>query len=183
MRWHTMRRMDPYTKAVAEIESIEQEIARLLELQRRRDQLRAFVDMGDELFQPSSQAQDSPAPRRRIVMPQPMMPRKTIKSLIIEGAVRLIRLHGPMQSRRIAELLEQDGVELRFANKALGVSTILSRESTQFKSDRAAGGWIIIESPHKEVTPQGAVTPEGSDLWNSQPEPERAPETATGQTQ
>ena len=178
-----MRRMDPYTKAIAEIESIEREIARLLELQRRRDQLRAFVDMGDELFQPSSQAQDSPTPRRRIEASQGVAPRRTLKSQIVEGAVRLIRLHGPMQSRRIADLLEQDGVELRYANKALGVSTILSREKSQFKSNRAAGGWVIIDSPHKEVTPQGATTPEGSDLWNSQPEPAMAPETAPGQTQ
>ena len=177
-----MRRMDPYAKAVAEIAEIEQLIANLTELQRRRDQLRMFVDMGAALYQPATEVQ-MPAPRRHIVMPQSTAPRKTLKSRIVEGAVRLIRLHGPMQSRRLSELLEQDGVELRYADKALGVSTVLSREKSQFKSDRAAGGWVIIESPHKEVTPQGAPTPEGSDLWNSQPEPAQAPETATGQTQ
>ena len=177
-----MRRMDPYAKAVAEIAEIEQLIANLTELQRRRDQLRMFVDMGAALYQQASDA-NTPAQTRHIVMPQPGMRRKTIKSQIIEGAARLIRLHGPMQSRRIAELLEQDGVGLGFANKALGVSTILSRASTQFKSDRAAGGWVIIESPHKEVAPQSVPALEGPDLWNCQPEPAMAPETATGQTQ
>ena len=71
-----MRRMDPYAKAVAEIAQIEQLIATLTDLQRRRDQLRMFVDMGAALYQPSAEDQ-MPAPRRHIVMPQSAAPRKT----------------------------------------------------------------------------------------------------------
>ena len=60
----------------------------------------------------------------------------------------------------VSEKIEAEGVSIGSADKVLAVSTILSRAKEKFKSDRAAGGWVLVK-PHQEETPQGAPTPAG----------------------
>ena len=160
-----MRRMDTYAKAVAELAEIENKLAELAPLQQRRTQLHMFVNIGRDLYGGGAEAQLSAQLLPKKLASQssatPVARRLSMRQQIIEGAARLIESHGPMQSRRLAELLERDGVKIGSADKVLAVSTILSREKALFKSHRAAGGWLLVH-PHKEATPPSAPTLAGS---------------------
>lgn len=160
---------DLYAKAVQELAEIDVKLAEMAALQKRREQLRPFVEMGRGLFSESgtitpltgnlflraAQADDmfhgGVILRRRL----------TTKDRIIGLAAQVISKRGPTSTADIIKELEVAGVEIGSDNKVLAVSSVLSREKSKFKSDRAAGGWVLIH-PHEEETPQGAPTPAGS---------------------
>jgi hypothetical protein len=141
--------MEFYSKATVELAEIESRLAELIPLQRRRDQLRAFIDAGKALYESSGNAALTARPRQ-----------DTAKARILDGSERIIRQHGPKGSRELVELLEQEGVHIGGTEKLITVSTLLSRAKDRFQSDRAAGGWVLVNS-HNEQTPQGADTPAG----------------------
>lgn len=165
--------MDKQDRAVAELERIEAELAKMAALQKRRDYLRQYIELDRILFEEQADAdarQDHPvnAPTyKQRVMPNASQalnerPRREFaKDQILNGAMRLIAGNGPMQSADLVKMLEHAGITIGGADKVLTVSSILSRSKDQFKSDRAAGGWVLL-SPHKEETPPGATTPAGS---------------------
>ena len=156
--------MDTYAKAVLELAEIEKTLAQLAPLQQRRTQLHMFVNIGRDLYGGGNTQTDAPSLQAEVPIQSSIPPssrRLTMRQQIIEGAERLIKSRGPMQSRQLAELLEHDGVQIGSADKVLAVSTILSREKDRFKSHRAAGGWLVVHS-HKEATPPSAPTLAGS---------------------
>lgn len=157
--------MDTYSKAVAELADIDQKLSEFLALQKRREQLLTFVNIGRALYDG-----DGLGPPTSSVTTAPMasgnganivLPRVTVKTQIIDTAERLISDHGPMQSRELVEKLEAGGIAIGSANKVLAVSTIMSRAKDKFKSDRAAGGWSL-NSPRKEAPPPDAPTSAGA---------------------
>ena len=188
--------MDLIEQARSDLERLTHELA---QLQKDIAELRTFIDVGERrygknssllseslLAQPSDRTA-SPSPttaRRYIRMPanaaESATQKTTKKSQVVALAMTALR-GNYMQAKEFGDLVSSHGIDLG-AEPTSYVSVILSRDG-RFKSERAKGGWTFIDSPHKEVTPQGAPTPEGSDLWSSQPEPAQAPETAPGQTQ
>ena len=86
--------------------------------------------------------------------------RESMKDRVAAVAAEIILAEGPMLSRQLVERLKARGVEVGGADPAIGVSTILSRNDN-FKSDRAAGGWVLVQ-PHNEAPPPGAPTPAGA---------------------
>ena len=187
--------MDLIEQAKSDLERLVHELA---QLQKDIVELRTFIDVGERrygknssllsaslLAQPSDHTASSPTTSRRYIK-MPMgaagsaAPKTTKKSQVV--ALAMTALSGVyMQAKEFGDLVLSRGIDLGEEPTSY-VSVILSRDG-RFKSERAKGGWTLIDPPHKEVTPQGAPTPEGSDLWNSQPEPAQAPETAPGQTQ
>ena len=89
------------------------------------------------------------------------------------------RVPSPQATRALVDYIEGHGVAIGSADKVLAVSALLSREKSKYKSDRAAGGWTLID-PDKEETPQGASTPAGSDVELFQPVPDQGPGTPAG---
>ena len=107
--------MDTYSKAVAELAEIEQKLAALAALQKRREQLRAFVDIGRTLYDDGA---DGAMPQAAAPSPyQPRngahiaLPRLTVKAQVIEAATRLIAEHGAMQSRHLVEKISFGGTD------------------------------------------------------------------------
>ena len=156
--------MDTYSKAVAELAGIDQKLSEFVALQKRREQLLTFVNIGRALYDgdglgpPPSAAT---APMAAGNGSNIALPRVTVKTQILDTAERLINDHGPMQSRELVEKLEAGGIMIGSANKVLAVSTIMSRAKDKFKSDRSAGGWSL-NSPHKEAPPPDAPTSAGA---------------------
>ena len=152
--------MDLYAKAVQELAEIDAKLADLVPLQRRRAQLMPFVEMGKAL---QSGEQGSATSDLSTASRPSAAPRKggTAKDRIIEMAERAIASVGYVSTADLLKLLEEQGLEIGSDNKMLAVSSVLSREKDKFKSDRAAGGWVLV-APHKEETPTGAPTPEGA---------------------
>ena len=157
--------MDKYQQAVLELQDIEQQLAALVPLQKRRDLLRPFVEMGRALFdaQPSSDGNASSESASSISPPPPLTTVKagSAKAQIIAAAKSLIAAEGPMQTKTLLDRMHASGIEVGGVDKLITVSVILSRAKDVFKSDRSAGGWKLVH-PHKEETPQGAPTPAGS---------------------
>ena len=167
---------DVYQNAEAELAAIEQKLADLAPLQQRREQLRAWIALTRQVYPDvvspvavatlptshdsapvSAQAQIT----KPVFAPGTMRPRReSMKDRVAAVAAEIILAEGPMLSRQLVERLKTRGVEVGGADPAIGVSTILSRNDN-FKSDRAAGGWVLAQ-PHKEVTPPSAPTLAGS---------------------
>ena len=171
--------MDKHDLAIAELERVEAELAKMAALQKRRDHLRQYIDLGRILFDQQAsidapQKTMTPSPAWSVAppasspteVPGPIYAvtgrkREFTKDRIVSGATSLITNNGPMQTAELVKMLEQDGVIIGGADKVLTVSSILSRTKDQFKSDRAAGGWTLVKA-HKEEPPQGAPTPAGA---------------------
>ena len=165
--------MDKQGWAVAELERIEAELAKIAMLQKRRDSLRQYIELDRILFDKQSadnarqdDSTDAAARKQQVALDAPNLRderprRESAKDRILNGAARLIDSNGPMQTVDLVKMLERGGIAIGGADKLLTVSSILSRAKDRFKSDRAAGGWVLL-SPHKEETPQGAQTPAGS---------------------
>ena len=151
--------MDTFAKAIEELEAIEIELAKLSTLQRRRDQLRQFIDIGRALYQSPVQSREATTPSANASLPSAKV-WGSAKNQIIDGAKRLISERGPLQTSELVRLLEASGVSIGGVNKALNVSVVLSRAKDDFKSDRSAGGWTLIQA-RKEEPPQGVDAPAG----------------------
>ncbi len=157
--------MDLLVDAQNELEEIERKLADMLPLQQRREQLRQFINIGRVLYSPqtaSHQPVRSMLTVEQNALPSPRaMPRTTTKqSRIANGAIAILEA-GPMTTRAIVARLEGLGVNIDGKDKVADVSAVLSRDKARFKSDRAAGGWLLVQ-PHKEVPPPGAPTPAGA---------------------
>jgi hypothetical protein len=158
--------MDILSAAEAELATIERKLADMHQLALRRDQLRAFISIGRTLYAPPVGQAQLPevaavameAPSCQVAeLPRP----ETKKRRIVDAAAALIAATGPMQTRDLIAKMEAQGIDLGGGNKVDTVSVALSRTKDRFKSDRAAGGWVLVQ-PHKEATPLGAPTPAGS---------------------
>lgn len=165
-------------QAEAELADIEQQLAAVEPLRPRREQLRSWLSLTRQVYPnavPAAlQASALPVPaawakapaQAQLLPPAPayttMRVRRseTQKDRVASAAMEIIMAEGPMLSRQIVERLKARGVEVGGADVASVVSSILSRNE-MFKSDRAAGGWVLIQ-PHKEVTPPSAPTLAGS---------------------
>lgn len=131
--------------------------------QARREQLRTFINMGRTLYAaPEGQSSlivETVAPATPLAASNQKSDSQ--KARIADGAAALIAANGPMQTRAILEQLLARGIEIGGGNKIDTVSVALTRSRDRFKSDRSAGGWMLINT-HKEETPSGAPTPAGS---------------------
>jgi hypothetical protein len=157
--------MDAYTKAKAELSEIDSKIAAL---QKRRAVLRQFIELGDSLY---SNEQESRAAylmtSGRLVASMVAVSRETSAKARILSACKAYLLHkGSCHTRELAAALAVQGIELSGSDKLNTLSVLLSK-SDEFRSDRKIG-WSLT-TPHKEVTPQGAGTPAGSDVGSSTP--------------
>lgn len=154
--------MDIYSKAEAELNSIDQQIAAL---QRRQAELRQFVNLGRKLFDNSPVQAGPSLPERKAteatgafaVAHTPRLRDGTMKAQIIETTEALIRTSGKIPTKVLVERLEASGVEIGGTDKGLNVSVILSR-SGRFKADRTFG-WGLADT---KENPQDAPTSAGS---------------------
>ena len=181
--------MNPALLARNKISAIDKAIA---ELAAERSDWKALLDaaerLGNRLAVDDDDAQQPPprssTPRVQLVKSdqQSTTAKTTKKSQVLAIAASALDGNRYMQAKKLADVVSAQGIDLG-NDPVQYVSVLLSRDG-RFKSERALGGWALIEQTHKEVAPQGVGAPEGpSDLWNSPTQPERAPESATGQTQ
>jgi hypothetical protein len=141
--------MDPYSKAKDELSRIDSEIAAL---QQRRAVLRQFVDMGEALFGKSEAVGG-------VRFGTPHVKVLPAKTRILSFVEEHIRERGPTHTRDLVAAATDAGVEITGSDKVSALSVILSK-STRFDSDRKLG-WSLAKP--KEQTPQGALTPAGSE--------------------
>ena len=156
--------MDLLASAETELADIERKIAEIQPLMQRRDQLRMFISVGRTLYA-TPQGQTSMLPALVSDAPTSLYARAragvTQKDRIIEAAAALIAVRGPMQTKDLVRQIQEQGIEVGGADKLVSMSVLMSRAKDKFKSDRAAGGWVLLQSS-KEATPPGAQTPAGS---------------------
>lgn len=159
--------MDLLTKAKQELRDIDQRIAELL---RRKNDLQAFVATGERLFgstqSPSSLVEVAAAVAASTrgfaqAMVEHNAREKTKKAQILEVVESAIPPGTYKPVRELVELVQARGIDLG-GDPISAVSVLLSRDD-RFISERAKGGWTMID-PNKEETPRGAATPAGSDL-------------------
>ena len=158
--------MDHYAKAIEELQHVEHQLQQLAVLQRRRDQLRQFVDLGRAIFAQADESQELGHHQMVAQSAEPPVAERSTrrasgKHQIIEAAKSILSADGPMSTRMLLERLLAWPVDIGGADKLVTVSVVLSRAKDTFKSDRSAGGWTLT-TPHKEETPPGAPTPAGS---------------------
>lgn len=158
-----MDRLDQASEQLADIES------QIQALVKRREALRAFVELGNQLFTsatPTAETQLSNTIKAiaetlqktnsfRDVLERRRVREGTAKARIEQIAASQIRLNGNTQTADVLEQAEAEGVEIGAANKLLAVSSILSR-SPQFSNDRSLGWTLAKEKP------EGAPTLSGS---------------------
>ena len=135
-------------EAETELVEIERKIAEMQTLQQRGEHLRMFITLGRQLYQ--GQALPSPMP----VRPPPVVKMSTLapragskKDRILNAAAGIYLAAGAMQTRPMVERLESQGVAVSGADlksKIGALSALLSR-SDRFKSDKAAGGWVLVQ--------------------------------------
>ena len=152
-------------KAEAELAGIEKQLAGIALLQRRRDQLRTLIALGRQLYLEEHPQSDmiSPAPAmapQAAVHPANSAKSGTQKERILDAIAGMVTATVGQSTRQLVDRLAAQGIEIGGSDKIGSLSAILSR-SDLFKSDRAAGGWVLSTS-HKEETPTGAPTPEGA---------------------
>ena len=153
--------MDLLASAESELAGIERKIAEMQPLMQRRDQLRTFISVGRTLYaSPQGQASMLP-PAVSEPLAAVAMKTGTQKARIIEAAASLIAARGPLQTKDLLRLVQEQGIDVGGSDKLVSMSVLMSRARDHFKSDRAAGGWVLVQ-PHKEETPPGAPTPAGS---------------------
>lgn len=154
--------MDIYSKAEAELNSIDQQIAAL---QRRQIELRQFVTLGRRLFDATPVQASLALPERQATqetgiaaMARTRRPRDgSMKARILETTETLIKSYGRIHTKPLIERLEANGIEIGGADKAVTVGVILSR-SDRFQADRSLG-WGLAQS---KENPQDAPTSAGS---------------------
>ena len=187
--------MDIYSQAKQELSEIDSKISAL---HQRRETLCAFLDLGSALYPagtPNPGRSESPteavrawrvthsvsagAARSPLRVQDNDRFASSNKARILAVCEEHLQL-GAARTRDLLAAVEEAGLEVGGTDKVGALSVMLSK-AERFKADRKIG-WTLV-STHKEVTPQGEATPEGSDLWNSQPEPEEAPTTAPGPAQ
>jgi hypothetical protein len=149
-------------QAEAELSDIDRKLAEVIALQQRGEQLRALIALGRQLY-----LGEQPAEQRAVLTltPSPALTHKapkavTQKERIIDACAAVLADAGASSTRGLLDRLAANGIEVGGADKIAALSAILSR-SDRFKSDRAAGGWVL-DTSHKEETPPGAPTPAGS---------------------
>jgi hypothetical protein len=140
--------MDILSSAEAELAVIERKLSELQSLTQRRDQLRTFINIGRTLYAPPA-GQESmlppPAAATEVALPVSAVAKAdTKKARIVEAAAALIAAKGPMQTRELLTQMEAQGIDIGGGNKIDTISVALSRSKDRFKSDRAAGGWMLI---------------------------------------
>jgi hypothetical protein len=148
---------DLLQSAETELAEIDRKLAELVPLQARREQLRSFLSLANSLF---SVTVKQPAPEPQYVPFTFAAHVSSQKERIAVAAAEVIATSGPMGSRRMVQLIEAKGVIIGGADKVGSLSAVLSRDD-RFKSNRAAGGWVLVQS-RKEETPTGAPTPVGA---------------------
>ena len=154
--------MDLLASAESELSEIERKIAEMQPLMQRRDQLRTFISVGRTLYSaPIGQASMLPPAVSTLAAPTPVTGSGTQKARIAQAVAALIAARGPMQTKELLRAVQEQGIEVGGADKLVSMSVLLSRAKDTFKSDRAAGGWVL-NTPHKEQPPQGAPTPAGA---------------------
>ena len=167
--------MDMIEKAKSELSEIEQKLEELQSLQKRRQHLLQFIELGRALFEDAtSEAQatslvtadvrmyrtEFDSDRKRLVYRRKMIQladsdlfnpdntvRMTAKDQILSAAREYIAKNGVAPTKQLIEYIRERGIEIGGSDKVLTVSSVLSR-SDEFKSDRAAGGWVL-EGTHQ----------------------------------
>ena len=153
--------MDLLASAESELSEIERKIADMQPLIQRRDQLRTFISVGRTLYaSPQGQFSMLPPAVSESRAPAPLKA-GTQKARIIDAVASLIAERGPQQTKDLVRLVQEQGIEVGGADKLVSMSVLMSRARDRFKSERANGGWVLLQ-PHKEATPPGASTPAGS---------------------
>lgn len=165
--------MDLYAAAESELVTIERD---LIALQKRRDELRAFVDLGARLFIEGGPSSPRVNGHSTFIQGHFPSPASTAKDAITEAVRSYLSLGIPLSTRTLVDMLEAGGIEIPGKDKNNTVSVILSK-SRMFKNDRKQG-WSLPDQ-NEEEAPQGGDTPAGPDV-ESQPvpgegQPERQP--------
>ncbi len=164
-----------------ELQHLDVEIGRLQSMISRRDQLRAFVQMGKALFADdtgkdaddialAAALAETRAPK---VVPVGMFPANSGRHQIREAAARIISAEGPTRTKDLIGKLEAQGIEIRGINKIDTVSVILSRARDRFKADRSAG-WSLVEKQGVDVASSGD-SPVATELQTQQEDATSAP--------
>ena len=157
---------DLLSEAQRELDAVERKLAELALLQNRRDQLKTFISLGRNLFAASeTQPPTKPAVLHIAVPVQESLYAFRAASLskkdrIAAAAAEIITKNGPKPTRDLLPLIEASGVLIGGGDKLQALSAVLSRDD-RFKTDRAAGGWVLLQ-PHKEEPPQGVSAPAGA---------------------
>lgn len=140
----------------AELVDIDSQIAAL---QKRKDDLRTFFEMGKRLYGRATNPNSDMRQRRRVLIddddiaPSSLVRRDgSLKARIESLARQAITTRGPQTTREILALAEAAGIEVKGADKPTTVSVILSR-SGEFKSDRTIG-WTLVEK-ETPAAPEG----------------------------
>lgn len=158
---------DIYAKAEAELTNIDSQLAKL---ERRRDELRQFVELGRRLYAGTGSERRPTGtairiPRRRLAEDAEPPSQAgafiqrarelSLKASVLQLSEQAISERGPTHTRELIDYIESRGVQITGSDKTVTVSVILSR-SDRFASDRTRG-WTL-----KQETPQDAPTSTGS---------------------
>ena len=159
--------------AEEELQSLEEEIARLQTLVARRDQLRAFLQMGRTLFAKEGTAEATSNGSQRSdgtprTVPEGMLSVTSGRLQIRRAAEQIIRAEGPTRTKDLISKLEAQGILIGGKSKTDTVSVILSRARDRFKADRTAG-WSLVEKQVADVASSGD-SPVATDMQTQQEE-------------
>ena len=136
--------MNILDQAISELSEIERQIS---VLNKRREKLRSFVDIGATLYpQAGALAMNGLAPTVVVSTNSG----GTAKGAIIDATREILSSNASVHTRDLVPKLEARGIKVPGTNKPNTVSVILSK-SGQFKGSRKHG-WTLI-STHKEVSP------------------------------
>ena len=136
--------MNILDQAISELSEIERQLSAL---NKRREQLRAFVEIGATLYPQAGAATVTGYAPTVVVSTNSG---GTAKSAIIDATREILTSNGSVHTRDLVPKLEARGIKVPGTNKPNTVSVILSK-SGQFKGSRKHG-WTHISS-HKEVSP------------------------------
>jgi hypothetical protein len=184
--------MDVINQARKDIAALEQTV---LQAQARLQELYAFLEVANRLFGavlPQSSlptkvvgplADLSAPPSVRAILPVSpadnageAVPKVRKKDLVLAVVAQALADGGRMQTQELVDLVLKQGHQLT-GNPVATLSVYVSRDG-RFISERAKGGWRLLDGPNKEKAPQGVEAPAGPDLLDFQ----SAVDAATGAT-
>ncbi|CEE34599.1 conserved hypothetical protein [Xanthomonas citri pv. citri] len=164
--------MDAIKAATEEIAKADRQIEALL---KRRDELVSFLNMAKELLGlqvtslPTVPLRPLPKPIApglqpgviRTVVPavQVAVVPRPLKDRVVEACLELLKDGFPMKPVTLVEALELRGIEIGGANKAMSLSSMLSKDK-RFQPDRK-WGWSLKRAPSPVAAGEGGNTKQG----------------------
>ncbi|NIJ81209.1 hypothetical protein [Xanthomonas cannabis] len=161
--------MDAIKAATEEIAKADQQIEALI---KRRQELVSFLNMAKELLglQATSLPKVLPLPpiapaiqagvlRTAVPAIQVAVVPRPLKDRVVEACLELLKDGFPMKPVAIVEALELRGIAIGGANKAMSLSSMLSKDR-RFQPDRK-WGWSLKRAPSPVAAGEGGNTNQG----------------------